>query len=64
MADVRGEEVEEVDWEAEVEELEEVQHLLLELYVEAFAELEEQEEEGWEQEAQEEQIELDVEEGD
>ena len=64
MADVRGEEVEEVDWEAEVEELEEVQHLLLELYVEAFAELEEQEEEGWEQEAQEEQIELDMEEGD
>ena len=64
MADVRGEEVEEVDWEAEVEELEKVQHLLQELYVEAFAELEEQEEEGWEQEAQEEQNELDVEEGD
>ena len=59
MADVRGEEVEEVDWEAEVEELEEVQHLLQELNVDA--ELEEQEVVGWEQKPQDEQIELDVE---
>ena len=45
-----------------MEELEEVQHLLQELNVDA--ELEEQEVVGWEQKPQDEQIELDVEEGD
>ena len=38
MADVRGEELEEADWEAAVEELEEVVHLQEALKVEEFVE--------------------------
>ena len=38
MADVRGEELEEADWEAEVEELEEVVQLQEALKVEEFVE--------------------------